>query len=430
MRLRGKEAEAPGLPLPVRHRLRDVVLVQPHAAHAECRARAIAARTELQILRVIVAVGREHARHAHQRFGQADRGLSVAYRGAVDDVGRRRDVEQAIHASRRGNDDGVERHLRLAGRGLRKQRTRANQRGDDGYQESAATSSGGAFGHVRGRSCDGRNATSCSIKENGGDPKRIPPLDLSRPLRGTNSMRLRLPDIAAHILPIALLARRGRHRRLPRRTFPTKGAARSASSTRRPTRSRQPPSTRKSPAASRCPRTAARLYLSDQTANALVVVDTAKGQVIATIPLGDSPEAIYLSPDGKWLSAAIEENDQVIIVDTAALKVDRRIRMKGKNPEHAVWSPDGRWLYVSAEEADSVDIVDIDKERGREVGEGRRPSARHRFPARRQPRVRRRGERRYRQRVRHRHAGSHRPDQGRRRAPMACSCIRTASACS
>ena len=77
------------------------------------------------------------------------------------------------------------------------------------------------------------------------------------------------------------------------------------------------------------------------------------------IPLGDSPEAIYLSPDGKWLSAAIEENDMVLLIDTGTLKIDRRIKMKGKNPEHAVFSPDGKWLYVSAEEADSVDVVDL-----------------------------------------------------------------------
>ncbi len=46
--------------------------------------------------------------------------------------------------------------------------------------------------------------------------------------------------------------------------------------------------------------------------NALVVVDTEKRVEIARVPLGDSPEAIYLSPDGKWISAAIEENDQVV----------------------------------------------------------------------------------------------------------------------
>ena len=68
-----------------------------------------------------------------------------------------------------------------------------------------------------------------------------------------------------------------------------------------------------------------------------------------------------ISADGKWLSAAIEENDQVLIIDTASSRIDRRIAMKGKNPEHAVWSPDGRWIYASAEEADSVDIIDVAK---------------------------------------------------------------------
>ncbi len=74
---------------------------------------------------------------------------------------------------------------------------------------------------------------------------------------------------------------------------------------------------------------------------------------------GARPKAIYLSADGKWLSAAVEEDDQVLIVDTATGKVARKLKMRGKNPEHAVFSPDGKWLYVSSEEADSVDIVDL-----------------------------------------------------------------------
>ncbi len=70
------------------------------------------------------------------------------------------------------------------------------------------------------------------------------------------------------------------------------------------------------------------LYISDQTTNALVVYDPAAGKEVGKVNLGDSPEAIYLSPDGKWLSAAIEENDQVLIVDTAALTVVKRIRTR------------------------------------------------------------------------------------------------------
>src|SRR4029078_4186930 len=77
------------------------------------------------------------------------------------------------------------------------------------------------------------------------------------------------------------------------------------------------------------------------------------------VKLGDSPEGIYVSSDGRFLAAAIEENNQVLIVDTARLAIAKRFTMKGKNPEHAVFSPDGRLIFVSAEEADSVDIIDV-----------------------------------------------------------------------
>ena len=60
--------------------------------------------------------------------------------------------------------------------------------------------------------------------------------------------------------------------------------------------------------------------------NALVVVDLARSAEVARNPLGDSPEAIYLSPDGKWLSAAIEENDQVLLIDTTTNSVAKRSR--------------------------------------------------------------------------------------------------------
>jgi YVTN family beta-propeller protein len=52
-------------------------------------------------------------------------------------------------------------------------------------------------------------------------------------------------------------------------------------------------------AASRFPPTVARLYISDQDANSLVVYDTEKQAELAKDQVGESPEAIYLSPDGR-----------------------------------------------------------------------------------------------------------------------------------
>src|SRR5438552_1544984 len=101
------------------------------------------------------------------------------------------------------------------------------------------------------------------------------------------------------------------------------------------------------------------LYVSEQTSGSLMIVDTASGATRKQVPLGRSPEAIYRSPDGQWVAAAIEENDQVVLVRVSDHTPQRHLGMRGKNPEHAVFSPDGKWLYVSAEEADSIDIVDV-----------------------------------------------------------------------
>src|SRR6185312_3015399 len=98
---RRQQAEAAGLSLPVRHRDRDAILVKPYAAHAELRARAEAARADLQILRVVLAVRREDARNAHQRLGQVDLRLRIVDRRRVDRVDGCRYVERALGMTRR-----------------------------------------------------------------------------------------------------------------------------------------------------------------------------------------------------------------------------------------------------------------------------------------------------------------------------------------
>ena len=142
------------------------------------------------------------------------------------------------------------------------------------------------------------------------------------------------------------------------------------------------------------------------------------------------PKAIYVSPDGRWLAAAIEENNQVLIVDTATLTIARARDDEGQESR--------------ARRLESRRQVDLRQRRGgrqrrhrrrrerrgRQVDHGRRPAARHRLSARRQPRVRRRRARRHRQRVRHRDARGRRADQGRHARPTASSCIPTASASS
>ena len=73
----------------------------------------------------------------------------------------------------------------------------------------------------------------------------------------------------------------------------------------------------------------------------LPLTDTQKRAVVAQVPLGKSPEGVYISHDGSMVSVAVEENNSITLVDTASGKAIADIPVKGKNPEHAVFSPDG-----------------------------------------------------------------------------------------
>ncbi len=125
-----------------------------------------------------------------------------------------------------------------------------------------------------------------------------------------------------------------------------------------------------------------RLYLSDQTANALVVVDTAKRAEIARVKLGDSPEAIYLSPDGRFVAAAIEENDQVLLVDTSDARRRAQHQDAGQESRARGVEP-GRQVALRERRGSGFGRHRRRREgRSREVGQGRRPTARHRLSAR------------------------------------------------
>ena len=106
-----------------------------------------------------------------------------------------------------------------------------------------------------------------------------------------------------------------------------------------------------------------RLYVSDQGANALHVIETHARTIERSIALGESPEGVSVSADGLLTAAATEAANAVALIDAASGNVLATVKTEDKNPEHAVFSPDGRWLYVSAEDASQIDVVDVGERR-------------------------------------------------------------------
>src|SRR5437879_13888723 len=80
------------------------------------------------------------------------------------------------------------------------------------------------------------------------------------------------------------------------------------------------------------------VYVSDQPNNALLVIDLEQRAVAKKIDLGESPEGVYISPDGRLVAAAVELTNSVAFIDTARDAVVFRVRIQGNNPEHAVFS--------------------------------------------------------------------------------------------
>ena len=69
------------------------------------------------------------------------------------------------------------------------------------------------------------------------------------------------------------------------------------------------------------------LYVSTGRGNAVVVIDTMKNEVVATIKVGDRAWGIALNPDGSKLYTANGASNDVSVVDVKARKELRRIKV-------------------------------------------------------------------------------------------------------
>jgi YVTN family beta-propeller protein len=96
---------------------------------------------------------------------------------------------------------------------------------------------------------------------------------------------------------------------------------------------------------------------ADRSADGIGVLDLASRKVVRTIPSGQDPEAFDLSPDGRRLFISNEETAEVSVVDVASGTVLRRVPV-GEEPEGVTVSPDGRVVYVTCEGDNTVVAID------------------------------------------------------------------------
>lgn len=90
------------------------------------------------------------------------------------------------------------------------------------------------------------------------------------------------------------------------------------------------------------------LYVTEEDAARLSVLDPHSGQVLDRIAVGREPEGVRASPDGRWVLVTSESGNSVSVID-ARMRAVRRTVSVGQRPRDVAFSPDGRFAYVPGE---------------------------------------------------------------------------------
>ncbi len=102
-------------------------------------------------------------------------------------------------------------------------------------------------------------------------------------------------------------------------------------------------------------------YVSDRTANAIVLIDPAKGAKTGEWALAGEPAGMALSPDGKTLYVSLYKAAAVAVVNTANGKVTKQIPVDTR-PEGLALAPKLGRLFVCNTVHNTVAVVDLAKQ--------------------------------------------------------------------
>jgi PQQ-dependent catabolism-associated beta-propeller protein len=104
------------------------------------------------------------------------------------------------------------------------------------------------------------------------------------------------------------------------------------------------------------------IYVSDEEANVVHVIDGASLRETGRIEVGRRPRGLALSPDGRSLYVAVSDDNRIAVVDLGSGTVVGHLP-SGPDPETLTASPDGKRLYVANEEDNLLSFVDVGAKR-------------------------------------------------------------------
>src|SRR5256885_12835048 len=103
------------------------------------------------------------------------------------------------------------------------------------------------------------------------------------------------------------------------------------------------------------------LNKAQASASLISLVD---GRTIVTMPVGDGPHEVAISPDGNWAVAANyggrTAGNSLTVLDLRARRPVRTIDLGTYARPHGIaWMPDGKRVVVTSEQARALVVVDV-----------------------------------------------------------------------
>lgn len=107
------------------------------------------------------------------------------------------------------------------------------------------------------------------------------------------------------------------------------------------------------------------VFVTSEADGSVAVVDTSAARLLATIPVGPRPRVVLFSRDGARAYVSTEQGGGIVEVDAAKRAVARRVAIPAKGkpalPMGLALSPDERTLYVSTGRGGTVAVIDLEK---------------------------------------------------------------------
>ena len=106
-----------------------------------------------------------------------------------------------------------------------------------------------------------------------------------------------------------------------------------------------------------------RLFKTAAELNTVVVLDTVSLTVLASVPVGNHPRGIDITPDGKLALVGNRNSNSVSVIDTATYRVISTIGLPACQPYGVAITPDGTTAYVAngIDPGGAVYVIDIGK---------------------------------------------------------------------